>query len=366
MSDELVKSNDLKNSLELTDEDIQKAKDYSQQLTVKDKDSVINYGKDVQDELSNFSQSMLDQVSNNETGDIGNQLTSLMYKMKKNNPQSMNHKDNFLMRLFHKADESVYQLRSRYQEVGAQIDDISYQLQAKTEELSNYNQHLNELYNNNLDYYKQLRILEKGAEIKRDEVKQTLKDLPKSSSDFSVQEQIAQTREFYNALDKRVYDLKLAQEISIQQAPQIRIIQQTNHTLMEKVHSSINTAIPLWKDAAFIAVALNKQKQVLMTQKWITDTTNDMLEQNSKTLKESAISAAKQNEEGFISVDTLRKTENSLNDTIEQTLQIQQQGQAKREQAQKQLDELKSQTKARLESMARKDVTNSSTDNEVK
>lgn len=347
---------DLSKELVLSKEDEQQANELANNLDLKDPNAILDYGKDVQNELSSFSQNMLTSVSNNEAGDMGKLLTDLMYKMKKANPQSMTKNGNWLMRLFGKANQSVFELRSRYQEIGSQIDKLSYELSEKSNQLANYNDHLSELYQANLDYYKKIRVLEKGLELKRNSLKAELVEYHSDRKEFEASEKFAKLQSLYTALDKKVYDLKLTEEVAIQQAPQIRVIQQTNQTLMEKVHSSLNTAVPLWKDQAFIAVALNKQKQVLMAQKWVTNTTNQMLTQNSQLIKSASIEAAKQNEEGFISVDTLKKTEDNLVKTITSTLQAQQEGQAKRKSAEKQLDELKSQVKQRINKMSRKQV----------
>ena len=138
---------------------------------------------------------------------------------------------------------------------------------------------------------------------------------------------------FLDRLEKRLYDLQLSRQITIQSAPQIRMIQQTNQTLAEKIQSSIMTSIPLWKNQIAIALTLNRQRKAVESQKLVTKTTNDLLLKNSEMLKMNSIETAKENERGIIEIDTLKKTQENLIQTIEETLLIQADGRAKRKAA---------------------------------
>ena len=149
-------------------------------------------------------------------------------------------------------------------------------------------------------------------------------------------------------MDKRAYDLQLARQITIQQAPQIRLIQNTNQALAEKIQASINTAIPLWKNQVAIALTLLRQKDAVTAQRQVSQTTNDLLKKNSDMLKISSIETAKENERGVVDIETLTQTQNDLIDTLKQTLQIQQDGRVKRQNAEKQLVQMEGELKEQL------------------
>ena len=154
--------------------------------------------------------------------------------------------------------------------------------------------------------------------------------------------------EFLDRMEKRLYDLQLSSQITIQSAPQIRMIQQTNQTLAEKIQSSIMTSIPLWKSQIAIALTLNRQRKAVESQKLVTKTTNDLLLKNSEMLKMNSIETAKENERGIIEIDTLKKTQENLIQTIEETLLIQADGLAKRKAAEIEIGSMEEELKQRL------------------
>ncbi|MDU1983183.1 MAG: toxic anion resistance protein, partial [Enterococcus casseliflavus] len=154
--------------------------------------------------------------------------------------------------------------------------------------------------------------------------------------------------QFLDRLDKRTHDLRLARQITIQQAPQIRLIQNTNQALAEKIQASVNTAIPLWKNQVVIALTLLRQKDAVTAQRQVSETTNDLLKKNSEMLKVSAIETAKENERGIVDIETLQKTQNDLVETIQETLRIQKEGKEKRRAAEVELGHLEEDLKDRL------------------
>ena len=162
---------------------------------------------------------------------------------------------------------------------------------------------------------------------------------------------VADMEQFVDRLDKRIYDLQLSRQIAIQTAPQIRMIQNVNQALAEKIQSSILTSIPLWKNQMAIALTLMRQRNAVSAQRAVTDTTNDLLTQNASMLKQNAIETATENERGIVDIETLKTTQNDIIETIEQTLQIQQDGRQKRQAAEKELNGLENDLKQHLLSM---------------
>lgn len=172
-------------------------------------------------------------------------------------------------------------------------------------------------------------------------------DAQNSNDQMAIQE-VNDMSQFLDRLEKRLYDLQLSRQLTIQSAPQIRMIQQTNQTLAEKIQSSIMTSIPLWKNQIAIALTLNRQKKAVESQRLVTKTTNDLLLRNSEMLKLNSIDTAKENERGIIEIDTLKKTQENLIQTIEETLLIQADGRVKRKEAEREIGRMEEELKQRL------------------
>ncbi|PWZ84063.1 toxic anion resistance protein, partial [Staphylococcus pseudintermedius] len=170
----------------------------------------------------------------------------------------------------------------------------------------------------------------------------------KAADDQMVVQDVVDMEQFVDRLEKRIYDLKLSRQISLQSAPQIRMIQNVNQALAEKIQSSILTSIPLWKNQMAIALTLQRQQKAATAQKQVTDTTNEILLRNSEMLRQNARVTAEENERGIVDIETLKTTQDNIIQTIEETLQIQQEGREKRQQAEKDLLALESDLKARL------------------
>ena len=168
-----------------------------------------------------------------------------------------------------------------------------------------------------------------------------------TQNQMTIQE-VNDLKQFINRLEKRIYDLQLSRQVTIQQAPQIRMIQNTNQNLAEKIQSSINTAIPLWKNQIAIQLSLHRQQDALEAQTAVTNTTNDLLRKNADMLEQSTLEAARQNERGVVDIETLEHTKEKLMHTIEETLAIQQEGRLKRAEAEKTMLQMENDLKHKL------------------
>ncbi|MDE9753911.1 toxic anion resistance protein, partial [Staphylococcus delphini] len=208
------------------------------------------------------------------------------------------------------------------------------------------------LYQQNKDYFDVLNLYIAAAEQKKKEIEQQLlpemRQRVKDADDQMAVQDVADMEQFVDRLEKRIYDLKLSRQISLQSAPQIRMIQNVNQALAEKIQSSILTSIPLWKNQMAIALTLQRQQKAATAQKQVTDTTNEILLRNSEMLRQNARVTAEENERGIVDIETLKTTQDNIIQTIEETLQIQQEGREKRQQAEKDLLALESDLKARL------------------
>ncbi|HEM2347753.1 TPA: toxic anion resistance protein, partial [Listeria monocytogenes] len=214
------------------------------------------------------------------------------------------------------------------------------------------NSFLEQLYDKNKDYFQALNIYIAAGELKLEEINtKMLPELRKKAEQTGDQmdyQEVNDLTQFADRLDKRVYDLRLSRQITIQQAPQIRLIQNTNQALAEKIQSSIMTAIPLWKNQVAIALTLLRQQQAVAAQRQVSETTNELLKRNADMLKTNAIETARENERGIVDIETLKETQSSLIETLQETLKIQQEGRAKRAVAEKELVTMEQELKERL------------------
>lgn len=339
-------------------EDRQKqARELAAQIDTSDSQAVLSYGVAAQQKLGEFSHTMLNHVQAQDIGPMGDSLTELMYRLNEASPSELEARDsNIFRKMFGKVKQSVYEVTAKYQKIGAQIDKIAVKLDKEKNGLLQDNLMLEQLYNKNKDYFDALNIYIAAGEVKIEELEMvTIPEAMKAaeaSGDQMDAQIVNDLNQFVDRLEKRTYDLKLARQITIQQAPQIRLIQNTNQALAEKIQASINTAIPLWKNQVAIALTLLRQKDAVTAQRQVSQTTNDLLAKNSEMLKISAIETAEENERGIVDIETLQKTQNDLIETIQETLRIQKEGKEKRRNAEIELSVMEEDLKNKLLEMS--------------
>lgn len=331
----------------------QQAQELATKIDATDQQAVITYGSAAQTKLSEFSESMLTHVQAAEIGPIGDSLTELMYRLQEANPDDLRAGEgNVFQRMFGKVKQSIFEVTAKYQKIGAQIDKVAVKLDKEKEGLLKDNQMLEKLYQKNKDYFDALNIYIAAGELKIEELEQeiiptAMKKAEETGDQMDVQI-VNDYTQFLDRLEKRTHDLRLTRQITIQQAPQIRLIQNTNQALAEKIQASIHTAIPLWKNQVAIALTLLRQKDAVTAQRQVSETTNELLKKNSELLKVSAIETARENERGIVDVETLQKTQNDLIETIQETLRIQQEGKEKRHAAEIELSHMEEDLKQKL------------------
>ena len=331
----------------------EQAKQLASQIDVNDAQAVIIYGANAQSKLSEFSQSMLSHVQANDIGPIGDSLNELMYRLQEANPDELRAGEgNFFQRMFGKVKQSIYEITAKYQKIGAQIDKVAVKLEHEKDGLIKDNQMLEQMYQKNKDYFDALNIYIAAGELKIDELQNQIIPQAVAKAQASGDQMDVQIVNYYtqflDRLEKRTHDLRLTRQVTIQQAPQIRLIQNTNQVLAEKIQSSIHTAIPLWKNQVVIALTLLRQKDAVTAQRQVSETTNDLLKKNAELLKVSAIETAKENERGIIDIETLQKTQDDLIETIQETLRIQKEGKEKRQAAEIELGVMEENLKQKL------------------
>lgn len=337
----------------IPEENRAKAYQLAEQIDPKNHQAMIMYGTQAQGKLLSFSHAMLDHVQKKDVGEIGDIISDLMKHLNQVSPDELRaEKPSLLSRVFGKVSGSIQEVLSKYQKTGAQIDRISVKLDRSKNVLLSDIGMLEKLYETNKEYFHALNIYIAAGEIKLEELhEKTIPAMKRAAEETNDQMKFQEANDmiqFADRLDKRLHDLKLSREITIQSAPQIRLIQNTNQALVEKIQSSIVTAIPLWKNQVAIALTLIRQRHAVEAQKQVSKTTNELLLKNAEMLKTNTIETARENERGLVDIETLKKTQENLISTLEETLRIQEEGRTKRRLAEQDLAAMENELRLKL------------------
>lgn len=336
------------NEFKLSEMNQQQIDTFKNQIIALDNQSVMDYGREQQQQLSQYSDRMLQEVQKEDVKDIGKTLDKLMNQLNESDPDKLlPENQNLITKMFNRTKSAIEKQFAHLTSVSAKIDTVSRELTTNREALLRDIQSLEALYEHNQAYFKEVSALVEAGELRLAELRENeLQQLKDKASQTGAQEDIqavADMEDFIERLDKRVYDLQLSRDVALQSAPQIRMVQNINQSLAEKVQSSILTSIPVWKNQMAIALALANQRQVSRSQKLVNDTTNNMIKKNSEMLKENAIRTAKENERGVIDVESLEESQANIKEAIQKTLEIKEQGQVKRKEAKAKLKDLEKQ-----------------------
>lgn len=343
----------------LPEEDQKRIRELARQIEVKDSGAVLQYGVGLQGEISRFSDSVLDHVRAKDSGEVGQALTELMLKVKEVDTDTLSgKKGSFLSKIpvlgsFVKSGQKFV---AQYEKLGTQIETITRQLDKANAQLLKDISLMDALYEKNREFVHQIDLYIAAGQLKLEELEREvmpeLKRKAETSQDPADVQELNDMGQLINRLEKKIHDLVLTRTVTIQSAPQIRLVQNNNQVLVEKIQSSILTTVPLWKNQLVIAIGLHRQKQALQVQKQVADTTNELLLKNSELLKTNSIGIAKENERGIVDIGTLKKTQANLLETLEETLTIQQQGREKRKLAEAEIDKMQHELKEKLTALA--------------
>ncbi len=310
-----------------------------EKLDLTDSGAVIQFGGAAQKNIADFSDSVLSTVRTKDSGQVGELLGQLVTGVKQyeEEDKSFWRKIPIVGTLAGKAEN----IKQRYDKLSVQVERISGELDKARMDMMKDIIMFDGLYEKNLEYFRSLELYIKAGEEKLAETRDTI--LPKlrqeaaASADPMAAQVVSDFESTVDRFEKRVHDLKLSKTIAIQTAPQIRLIQNNDKMLVDKVQSAIYNTIPLWKNQMVIALGLQRQKKVIKMQRAVSDATNELLKKNAEMLKQNTVEAAKENERGIVDVETVKKVNDDLVSTIEETIKIQQDGRQKRANAEKEL-----------------------------
>ena len=335
---------------QLTDAEKKAIDDFIQKVDVTNPDHVLLFGADAQKRIADFSQSALDAVKTQETGEVGNMLVNLVAELKGFQKDSEEPKG--LAKLFAKGEDKITRMKARYNKVSANVDSIAGSLEGYQTQLLKDVAMFDRLYDQNSDYFHQLTLYIIAGDKKLAQVRATdLKALQEKAA-LSGDAMDAQKANDFAAqcdrFEKKLYDLKLTRQVSIQMAPQIRLLQNNDSLLVERIQSTLSNTLPLWKSQMVLALGLHHSQQALQAQTAVTDMTNELLRKNAEALKIGTIQTAKEAERGIIDIETLVQTNQDLIDTINEVMSIQSEGRAKRIEAEKTLYNMEAELKKKL------------------
>lgn len=301
---------------------------------------VLQYGSEAQGNISRFSDQILENVRAKDSGHVGELLSSLTSKVEEfNEPASKKLVRSIPLvgRLVGKVDDVV----NRYDKLSVQVSKISSELDTSRTEMMKDIVLLDNMYHKNVEYFKTLCIyIEAGKQKIKEANEVTLPKLRSEASQSSnplAMQVVSDFEETVARFEKKVHDLELSRTIALQTAPQIRLIQNNDKTLVERVNSTILNTIPLWKNQMVIALGLVNQQKALQMQKQVADATNNLLRKNAEMLKQNTLDTAKENERGIVDVATIEEVNNRLIETVHEVLKIQQEGRVQRQKAEGEL-----------------------------
>lgn len=334
---------------ELTEQDRTFITDVRSRIDLRDSASIMQYGAPVQNKISRFSDNVLQNVRTRDTGEVGKDLTGLVMTIKDFDADT-DKKPRFT--LFRNAKNRVDRMITNYSSVEANIDKVVSSLEKHQRRLMKDITMLDTMYQNNYEYFKELSLYIIAGEEKLQEYREN--DIPaqrKTAEETRDQMEAQKLNDMVSMADrfeKKLHDLKLSRTISIQMAPQIRLIQNNNTVLVEKIQSSIVNSIPLWKNQIVIALGIASSQKALQTQREVTDMTNQLLLKNSEMLKQGSLEIAQESERGIVSIETLQKTNTNLIETINGVIEIQRKGSEVRKQAEEELAKIEEDLKEAL------------------
>jgi len=358
-------SNLTQNSKEVTDEKIEKSLNYDElsesekkavdefitKIDVMDQNLVLQYGAKAQNKISAFSDNILEDVKTKDIGDTGELLANLVGEIKSFN-SSIGTSKKGIFKLFNSAKKEISTIIAKYNKIEKNVDTIENSLEKNKVTLLKDIALFDTMYDKNLEYFKEISLYIIAGERKLEELKN--KTLPAAKDKFEETheqldaQKIQDLENQINRFEKKIYDLKTTRIISIQMAPQIRLLQNNDAELVEKIQSSITNTIPLWKNQMVLALGINNSKKALESQQAVSNLTNDMLKKNSETLKQGSIEIAEEAEKAIIDIETLKKTNQDLIETIDNVIKIHEEGHAKRMEAEAELENIEKELKSKL------------------
>ena len=325
----------------LTEEEKKMVDDFSKQIDITETNGVLQYGAAAQQKVADFSDSILEKTKSKDIDDIGGMLTGLVTELKSFKIDDK--EDGFFTKLFKKGANKVESLKAQYNSASTNVEKIAKALEDHQITLMKDVTILDQLYEKNLVNFKEVTMYILAGYKKLDDIKKNELPALVEKAKSGKQEDAQALNDLNNAInrfEKRLHDLELSRMVSIQMAPQIRLVQNNNTLMIEKIQSTLTNTIPLWKSQLLIALGLGHSKEAIKAESAVNEMTNEMLKKNAENLHMATVETAKASERGIVDIETLTQTNKSLIDTLDEVKQIQEEGRQKRAEAQVKLREM--------------------------
>jgi uncharacterized protein YaaN involved in tellurite resistance len=333
----------------LTEDERRMVSEFAKTIDIADTNTVMQYGAAAQQKIAGFSENALNSVKTKDLGEVGDMLSNLVTELK---GFDITEGDKGLLAKLKRGANKMTTLRNKYDQANANIEKIVQALDKHQITLMKDIATLDQMYDLNLKYFKELSMYIIAGKKKLKEAREVeLPALVARAKESGLPED-AQKANDYDALctrfEKKLYDLELTRTISLQMAPQIRLVQNNDTLMAEKIQSTLVNTIPLWKNQMVIAMGLHHSKEAMEATNAVTNMTNDLLKKNSEALKQGTIATAKESERGIVEIETLQKTHKDLLDTLDEVMRIQTEGKQKRAQAEVELARIEAEMQAKL------------------
>lgn len=352
--EELSVTEDEKKELEviLTPEEQKMVDDFASQIDLTNSQLVLQYGSASQKKIADFSETALANVRTKDMGEIGDLLTNVVAELK-----NFDEEEKGFLGFFKKKGNQLANLKAKYDKAEVNINKICDVMETHQITLLKDIAMLDKMYDLNLKYFKELSMYIIAGKQKLEQARNTeLPALLAKAEESGLPEDTQKAKDFSemcNRFEKKIYDLELSRNVSLQMAPQIRLIQNNDTVMSEKIQSTLVNTIPLWKSQMVIAIGIDHSTEAAKAQREVTDMTNALLKKNAEQLKAATIETAKESERGIIDIETLQQTNQTLISTFDEVMKIQEEGRIKRAAAEEQLTQIENDMREKLLEMSR-------------
>ena len=346
---ETVKEVNIEDKIQLTDAEKKAVEDFAGKIDISNANHILQYGADAQAKITQFSDMALEKVRTKDLGSVGDTLSSLVVELKGFDPNEQ--KKGFLG-LFKKAGTSIAELKAKYDKAEVNVEKVVDVLEGHQITLTKDIAVLDEMFKANMTNFKQLSLYIVAGKKKLEEVQNvTIPAMQAKAAETGAMEDAQAANDYANLanrFEKKLHDLDLTRTVSLQMGPQIRLIQNNDTLMVEKIQTTLLNTIPLWKSQMVLALGLAHSEQAMQAQKAVSDTTNELLKKNAELLKQTTVGVAQESERGIVDIETLKHTNQMLIDTLDEVVKIQNDGRAKRKAAEVELLNIENQLKNKM------------------
>lgn len=333
----------------LTPEELQMVESFSQQIDISNSQAILQYGVGTQKKMADFSETALKNVRTKDMGEVGQMLSSLVTELKSFDVEE---NEKGLRGLFKKSANKTTALKAKYAKAEVNVNQVCASLESHQQVLLKDIALLDKMYEVNLTYFKELSMYILAGKKKLKEIREgELKAAVEKAQRSSLPEDAQAAKDLENKcerFEKKIHDLELTRVISIQTAPQIRLVQNNDTLMAEKIQSTIVNTIPLWKSQMVLALGIEHSNQAAKVQREVTDMTNELLRKNADVLKTATIETAKESERGIVDIETLKHTNETLISTFDEVMRIQSEGREKRQAAEGEMRRIENELREKL------------------